>query len=252
MISKVCWVLVVLHPFCSQSFTPAVNQRGVGLQQLEWRGHTASYQNSERKASSDSDALIQLTERTVRLQKPMGIIIEEANEPSLDDDTALASYSDGDKTGGISGGVIIKSIDPNGSTAAACLEEDVDIAIRDKILAVNGISCEGDTFENVMDLLIESPQEVEISLGRPSDAVIVRWSNGINVAAKPGDYFGQIAQDEAFVQIPYSCSNGGCGTCEQTVIIDEKEPRYLRPCIARVPKSKIILIDPSDRYEPSS
>eukprot|EP01083_Nonionella_stella_P158509 516087_1 len=251
MITKVCWILLVFHPFCSQSFIPASNQRGVGLQRVNW-GRATSFYNSERKATSDSDTQIELTERTVRLRKPLGIVIEEADDPSLDDDTSLSSSSDGCQPDDMSGGVIIKSIDPNGSTSAACLDDNVDIAIRDKILAVNGISCKNDTFESIMDLLIESPPEVEILLGRPSDAVLVRWSNGINVAAKAGDYFGQIAQDEAFVKIPYSCSNGGCGTCEQTVIIDNKEPRYLRPCIARVPKSKIITVNPSDRYEPSS
>eukprot|EP01083_Nonionella_stella_P040062 108932_1 len=245
MISKVGWILLLLHPFSSQSFIPSHNQRRVGLQRVNW-GHVPSFRSSERKATSESDGQIQLTERTVRLQKPMGIIIEEADDLNLEGDSA------GDQLDDMSGGVIIKSIDPNGSTSAACLEGSVDIAIRDKILAVNGISCKNDTFESIMDLLIESPPEVEILLGRPSDAVLVRWSNGINVAAKAGDYFGQIAQDEAFVKIPYSCSNGGCGTCEQTVIIDNKEPRYLRPCIARVPKSKIITVNPSDRYEPSS
>ena len=104
-------------------------------------------------------------------------------------------------------------------------------------------------------------------MGRSNTAAVITWLNGISVAAKSSDLFGDIARKEAFVSIPYSCSNGGCGTCKQSMMMLEKgdgdlnkeedtqQQRYIQPwCISRVPKSKgygtRIVVVPSDRYEP--
>ncbi len=192
-----------------------------------------SYSNTFRTHLFHSNDFLE--EHKVQLEKPMGIILEEANEDTL------------------TGGVIIKSINPNGATAAACRNNNADICVRDKILEINGVECANAKFEDVMEIISDAREEITFVIGRPSNATVVKWSNGISVAAMPGDYFGQIAQDEAFVKIPYSCSNGGCGTCEQSIFSDELGQRYIRPCVSRVPKgSRTIIVNPSDRYEPSS
>mmetsp|Transcript_5608 Transcript_5608/g.8345 ORF Transcript_5608/g.8345 Transcript_5608/m.8345 type:complete len:226 (+) Transcript_5608:53-730(+) len=200
----------------------------VSARKINWRIQETCIFGSDCKSEEI------LSEHKVTLRKPMGLILEESDE-----------Y-------GASCGVMIKQIDPAGETGVACRSKNADICVRDKILSVNGKECADDSFDNVMDLLIDGPDEIDLILGRPENAVIVKWSNGIAVAAKPGDYFGQIAQDEAFVKIPYSCSNGGCGTCEQQILFTKDgSQRYIRPCVSRVPKtSSMIIVNGSDRYEP--
>ena len=81
----------------------------------------------------------------IKISKPLGIIVEEAdaNDPSQ--------------------GVCIGSIDEGGN-AASC---GADICIHDAIVAVNGADCAAKSFEEVMDLIVscETP-EVELSLAR--------------------------------------------------------------------------------------
>jgi len=174
-----------------------------------------------------------LSEHVVSLRKPMGIILEG-------DESNLAA------------GVFVKRMDPQGQTAAACRSDPsgFDICIRDKVMFVNGVDVSQDSLESIMELIIDGPNTVEIVLGRPSDAAVVRWTNGISIAAKPGDSFGCIARHEALIKIPYSCASGACGTCEQSISSEDEEFRqYIRPCVARVPGGvPIIIVNPSDRF----
>lgn len=190
------------------------------------------------------------TIQTIQLKKPMGIILEEIDETDSN------------------AGVQIKQIDPHGQTALACSRDaSLDICIRDRIIAINDEICASEPFESIMEKIIESPNPVTFTLARLKDATVITWPNGISVASSPGDSFGNIARSEALVSLQYSCSNGGCGTCEQSMIIEEplredngfekdvirQSQRYIRPCVARVPKLKDgtkITVAPSDRYEP--
>mmetsp|Transcript_28633 Transcript_28633/g.41803 ORF Transcript_28633/g.41803 Transcript_28633/m.41803 type:complete len:245 (-) Transcript_28633:719-1453(-) len=168
-----------------------------------------------------------LTKRTIQLTKPLGIVLEEID---AFDSTA---------------GVIILEIDPKGNAAAAFRRGDADICLYDKILAVNNRDVEFSTFENVMDQIITSEgNDVSLTLGRAPDTITVRWPNGVGVAAKPGDHFCDLA-GLAKCKIPYGCTNGGCGTCEQSIVTDKGDQRYVRPCVSRVPKGlKFIDVNP--------
>lgn len=168
---------------------------------------------------------------TVTLPKPMGIILEEVDES---DPTA---------------GVMVKELDPAGAAAAASKVGDVDLCLRDVILEVNGASCADEEFDDVMERIVTSPgSEVTLTLGRPAKAVAVRCPNGICVAANPGEYLGEIAQ-LAGARIQYSCMSGSCATCEQSMLTDDGDQRYVRPCVARVPKGpKAVVLVPTDRY----
>jgi hypothetical protein len=167
------------------------------------------------------------------LRKPMGIVLEQ-------DESDLSS------------GVIVKTIDPNGQTAKKMHNEDSSIlCIRDRILAVNGIQCQNESFERVLELIQSSDDHVDLLLGRPFESVVVTWSNGVSIAAKSGEYFGNLANESSF-RIPYSCRSGSCGTCEQAMIIDGRTEKqsYIRPCVARVPNiaPRRIHIIPSGRF----
>jgi len=193
-----------------------------------------------------------MKEHEVTLSKPMGIIFEE-DEANPD------------------AGTVVKRIDPHGQTAAACRfdPEGVDICVRDTVIEVNGRDVKNKSLEDIMQMIMDGPQKIELVLSRPADAVVVCWPNGISVAAKPGDSFGFIAQHEAFINIPYSCTNGGCGSCEQSILSEDggvsviarvylifltnmlssQSLRYIRPCVARVGKgSPAIIVNPSDRF----
>lgn len=145
-----------------------------------------------------------MTEHEVTLMKPMGIILEED-----EDNPAL--------------GVVVRRIDPHGHAAVACRfdPEGVDICVRDTLVEVNGRDITRKTLEEIIAIIRDGPDRVELRLRRPYDAVIVRWANGISVAAQPGDSVGYIAQHEALVKISYSCTSGGCGSCEQSIIDED-------------------------------
>lgn len=177
-----------------------------------------------------------LTIHKVRLRKPMGIILES------DDEDPKA-------------GVIIKRIDPMGQTAAACRNDPVgvDICIRDRILQINNLEVKDESIESIMKIIMEGPEMIDLVLGRPKDAIVLKWWNGISVAAKPGEKIRNIAASEACVRVNYSCDSGGCGTCELSISHNgtDGEERYFRPCVARVPKGRdVIWVSPSNRYEP--
>ena len=157
--------------------------------------------------------------KSVKISKPLGIIVEEAdaNDPSQ--------------------GVCIGSIDEGGNAASS----GTDICIQDAIVSVNGVDCAAKSFEEVMDLIVscETP-EVELSLARLEGRVAVRWPNGVCVAAPVGEYLGNVASEARF-RAPYSCRSGSCGSCEQNAVIDNKTEKKLRPCSAKVPKGVEII-----------
>ena len=157
--------------------------------------------------------------KSVKISKPLGIIVEEAdaNDPSQ--------------------GVCIGSIDEGGNAASS----GTDICIHDAIVSVNGVDCVAKSFEEVMDLIVscETP-EVELSLARLEGRVAVRWPNGVCVAAPVGEYLGNVASEARF-RAPYSCRSGSCGSCEQNAVIDNKTEKKLRPCSAKVPKGVEII-----------
>lgn len=159
----------------------------------------------------------QLDKITVSVERPMGIVIEEID---LDNPT---------------GAVRIASVNPEGN--AAKISSETILCVHDIILAVNGVSSENKTFDQIMDEIRQTEtKKIALTLGRDSEATIISFPNGINVAAKPGEYLGNIAQTALYNRIPYKCKAGGCGTCEQSVIVDGKGPRLMRPCVARIPK----------------
>ena len=142
---------------------------------------------------------VKMKRHSVSLQKPMGIILEiDEERPDL--------------------GILVRRIDENGSTAAACRAKpmETDICVRDRLLEINGVDVSDETLENVMDIIIEAPIDIDLILGRDSDSIIVRWSNS----------FRSIASSDAYVKIPYSCESGGCGTCEQTIVVGSSEVSY--------------------------
>jgi len=155
------------------------------------------FRRSQEEVTED---VVILKQHEVTLRKPLGMILESVEENP-------------------GAGIIIKRIDPHSLTAVMCKSEpdNYDICIRDRILNVNGKDVGSESYENVMQMISDGPDEVRLSLGRPSDAVVIRWNNGISVAAKSGDPIKQIAQDEASVKIPYACYSGGCGSCEQSI-----------------------------------
>jgi len=153
---------------------------------------------------------------TVSISKPMGILLEEVEPRSIE------------------AGVRIARIDPNGAASTA------DILVHDRLLSVDNKSCEGLSFDEVMDLLIGAAGPlVELRVGRPTSNpsfVVVRWPNGIGVGCYSGEPLKNIAV-RAIYPVKYSCDSGGCATCEHK-LRDEMEgtERYVRPCVARVPK----------------
>eukprot|EP00814_Leptocylindrus_danicus_P017597 CAMPEP_0116031862 /NCGR_PEP_ID=MMETSP0321-20121206/17810_1 /TAXON_ID=163516 /ORGANISM="Leptocylindrus danicus var. danicus, Strain B650" /LENGTH=168 /DNA_ID=CAMNT_0003507155 /DNA_START=419 /DNA_END=925 /DNA_ORIENTATION=+ len=152
-------------------------------------------------------------------------------------------------------GICISSIDQHGAAAGsnskklAIQDNGGIVCINDIIVSVDGHNCQNETFEEVMGRIIQADGEnVALTLGREEDNVIVSWLNGICVSCRPGDSFGAVAY-AAQADIQYSCSSGSCGTCEQQILSEDGSSRFIRPCVARVPKvTKPIFVFPSDRF----
>ena len=204
MVFKIALVVVCLFVSCANAFlTPYVST---------FASHVIRASVEGRGDGDGDESINSMTEREVSLRKPMGVILEEDEfDPNA--------------------GVIIKRIDPTGQTAAACRSDpsDLDICIRDRIIQVNGIDVANGSLEEIMKTILDGPEITKMVLSRPDDAVVIRWPNGISVAADPGDSFGLIAQNEALVRIPYSCSSGGCGSCEQSILSEDGKVRQNVP-----------------------
>ena len=198
----------------------------------QWRSQTTLSAVVDGSIKDTVSLYSSVTVTTVQIPTPMGIVIEEIDSSDTHQ------------------GVRITRVEPDGNAAASCGATAADLlCVRDKILAVNGVACSEAPFEVVMDNIRSSTGgKVELTLGRPRGSVIVKWPNGVCVAAQPGEYLGNIGY-EGMMQIPYSCRSGSCGTCEQVVSTDNGNARYLRPCFAKIPKGvKSMIVIPSDRY----
>jgi hypothetical protein len=164
-----------------------------------------------------ASSLNKLDQIDVSVEKPMGIIIEE-----IDVENPKA-------------GVRIASVNPGGNAARAM--SSTRACVHDVVLAINGVSCLDKDFDQIMEEITTSSSErVTLTLGRDSKAIVISFPNGINVAARSGEYLGNVAQTAQYREISYKCRSGGCGTCEQNAEIDGKGPRLMRPCVATVPK----------------
>lgn len=154
-------------------------------------------------------------ETTVRIAKPLGIVVDEVDPTDPNKGTCIGQISAGS------------------NTAVSC---GTDVCIHDRIVAVNGISCSNESFEVVMDMIASSPgDDIELTIRRSQGTVAVQWPNGICVAAPVGEYLGNVA-NEARYSVPYSCRSGSCGSCEHIARVDDGKERRYRPCSARVPK----------------
>lgn len=188
-----------------------------------------SSRHSFMEASDQPEALLM---SYVEIAKPMGLVLEEitAGDPA--------------------GGVRVAYIDPTGNAGAASIGDDPSecLLVHDRILAVDQKQCMDSSFEEVMELIASAPgPRVQLTVGRGEGVTIVAWPNGIGVGARPGDSMRDLAK-RAYYKVNYSCESGGCGTCEQMIMLDDGSTRYVRNCIARVPKeSQSVLVKPSDR-----
>ena len=185
---------------------------------------TSTNENDDESDHSKNE--MDFIEHMVTLAKPMGLVIEEVN---------------------VNSGVQISSINPEGSSTWK------NICVGDKILEINGIDCSENSFDEVMELITSSPSSeyIQLTLGRPSKTLCVRWPNGVGVASLPGRVLGNVAVDASYDGIEYSCQSGACATCEQRMIPDGSEDaaKYVRPCVARVPSGvSSVVIESSDRY----
>jgi ferredoxin len=173
------------------------------------------------------------TDHSVTLTKPMGLILEEAQ----------------DEEG-------VKIVSMGGAAAKASQQGNVDLCVGDTLVKVGTKPCADWTFDEIMEAIIEESDPVTLTLRRPNDAIPVTFlENGVCIAAKPGMSIGALGF-MAKAKITYSCRNGGCGTCEHIMVIcgaDGKtlERRLVRPCVGKVPKGlQNITIIPPERYEP--
>lgn len=171
------------------------------------------------------------TYRSVTLYKPMGLILQEADEQNDDDEPATTS-----------GGIKIAAM--SGASARASQGGVIDLCVGDTVVKVGTQDCTCWTFDQVMEAIANEPEPVELLLRRDADAIPVKFlETGVCIAAKPGMSIGALGF-MAKTDIPYSCRNGGCGTCQQVMVthsrnsgrgISNKE-RVVRPCVAKVPE----------------
>jgi hypothetical protein len=169
------------------------------------------------------------TDHRVTLFKPMGLILEEAEDEG-----------------------VVRIVSMGGAAAKASQRGEVDLCVGDTVVKVGTTPCEDWTFDEIMKAIMEESDPVTLTLRRPDDAIPVKFlQNGVCIAAKPGMAIGALGF-MAEAKITYSCRNGGCGTCEHAMVIcdadGKTEERLVRPCVGKVPKGlQSITIIPPER-----
>lgn len=164
----------------------------------------------------------------------MGLILEQ--DESSDDDK----------------GVYIASM--SGDAARASQGGIIDLCIGDTVVKVGSRECTDWSLEQVMQEIVnvDDAKPVDLTLRRPSNAVPVKFmDNGACIAAQPGMSIGALGF-MANSDIPYSCRNGGCGTCQHVMVTHgtdgKSKQQYVRPCVAKVPKGmRSVSIFPCDK-----
>ena len=191
----------------------------------------------EQDSTTTATTLSPSRQYSVRLAKPLGLVLEQD---------------------GVNKDVTVAHIVPDGHGAGT------EICIRDVVCAVNGVSCQGQSLENVLDLIIHHSEPiVELVLEHAALSTQVYFvqehGGSIGICAFAGEYLGNLAM-EVGVDIPYSCRSGACGTCEQACHVghvdSKRNKRYVRPCIYLIPSlppteddinSSRLYVSPTDR-----
>ncbi|KAL7522071.1 hypothetical protein ACHAWX_006762 [Stephanocyclus meneghinianus] len=89
------------------------------------------------------------------------------------------------------------------------------ICIRDKIISVNGISCQDKSLEVVIEAITTSKStEITLEVGRVQGSTVLCFSNGVCVSSKPGESYGFLAK-KCGIDIEYQCRTGNCFTCQR-------------------------------------
>ena len=153
---------------------------------------------------------------TVRLAKPLGIVLEE----TADGRSAVVSQ------------VL-------GTGSAAKLDGPAAILPGDELVVVSGVTVSELEFDDTMGAVADAPSPVELRLSRDNDDRVraVRWPNGAIVGAAPGDSLADLATLAQY-RVSIACGEGQCGECE----LFRSSPRGdgmltpVRVCRARVPK----------------
>jgi ferredoxin len=145
------------------------------------------------------------------LAKPLGIVFEEAD----------------------SGGLFVAELQPGGSAAASATVWPYDL-----LLAVDGRDCRDADFDSAMDLLIDAPPTLTLTIGRERGrAAALRLPGGL-VFASPGDELSPILRRCKY-EVEYDCLEGSCGVCEVFLQDEEAETgRPVRACKKRLPTGK--------------
>ena len=194
----------VLHALLFTCFHSTV---GFKVQTHPFLGRTSAKTSIHHATAPDSVAEPE-TSLTVRIEKPLGLVLEEGGE-----------YD----------GIVVVEMDPEGNAART-----TSVCLGDRIVGVGSENTESKTLETVLDLIRDEEDLVDLTISRPSAAVIVQFPNGVRVAATANEYIGNVA-DRARFPIKYQCRSGSCGTCEQTCVVGSSPPKRLRPCVALVP-----------------
>ena len=139
--------------------------------------------------------------------------------------------------------------DMTGAVAQASQRDLADVCIGDVLVQIEDVSVIDLTFEQVMTILENSPVPISLKFRRPVSHVAVKFAaTGVAMACLPGTPLKPLSL-KARANIQYACSAGDCTTCEQYLTTDTGKSRFVRPCVARVPKgSDRVTIANSDSY----
>lgn len=144
----------------------------------------------------------------VTLQKPMGVRLELLPDPKIP-----GSYK----------GIGISEIVPDGNTdqlnRKVCIEDQPGMWVLegDRVVAVNGNSCEFGDIDDIIRLIGECPgNEVTLSLvrnTRKGPIKVVLLPGGEIATVRRGSRLSAAAEYAFGKELKYGCIDGWCGTC---------------------------------------
>lgn len=151
------------------------------------------------------------------LTKPLGIGFEEIVE-------------------GEAKGVVVKTIVDGGAAA-----ESTYVWPGDMITECNGVDLTRSSFDDVMEVLVDAPEDVTLGLRRFGDTACIDFPNGARAFGTPGvETLQTLASQAGFEDVVYSCKGEGvCGSCEFMLRLgqsDDDSAKPVRFCKSTLPQ----------------
>jgi ferredoxin len=169
-------------------------------------------------------AIEEENEFDITLQKPLGVVFEEAASGR---------------------GLLVKKLLGEGSAL-----ESTYVWPGDVLMQVGSQRMDGLGFDAAMQCIIDAPEAVDLTFCRPLTMTALDWPNGKRTYSRKGEALRPLALRMGYTDIEYECGKGSCGSCELVLHnTGSGSCKSIRMCTAKMPAADLSpweLLTPDD------